>query len=53
MSEKTRKELAKERWDICTSCPRFFKPTGTCKECGCFMRIKTQVKSVECPIGKW
>lgn len=53
MSEISRKEIAKERWDICTQCPRFFKPTGTCKECGCFMRIKTQIPSVKCPIGKW
>ena len=43
----------KHRLDICRSCPRYFNPTGTCKECGCFMTLKTRLKSAECPIGKW
>lgn len=47
------KNFAKTRWLMCLECPRFFKPTGTCKECGCFMRIKTHLASAECPIGKW
>jgi len=41
------------RFNVCLACPRFFKPTGQCKECGCFMRIKTRLKFAECPIGKW
>jgi len=42
-----------ERLNICRECPRLFKPTMQCKECGCFMRIKTRLKSASCPIGKW
>jgi rRNA maturation endonuclease Nob1 len=42
-----------ERWEICKACPRFFAPTGQCKECGCFMRIKTRLPDATCPIGKW
>lgn len=41
------------RLQICKECPRLFKPTMQCKECGCFMRIKTRLKSASCPIGKW
>lgn len=41
------------RLQICRECPRLFKPTMQCKECGCFMRIKTRLKSASCPIGKW
>jgi len=48
-----RPEYAVKRLDICASCDRLFKPTYTCKECGCFMKIKTSLKSAECPLGKW
>jgi len=44
---------ATQRLKICQACPRFFKPTSQCKECGCFMKIKVHLKSAECPIGKW
>jgi hypothetical protein len=41
------------RYNICESCDRFFRLTRTCKECGCFMNIKTNLKNATCPIGKW
>lgn len=41
------------RLNTCKECPSLFKPTMQCKECGCFMRIKTRIKSAQCPIGKW
>jgi len=46
-------EIRKERLDICKSCEYYFKPTGNCKKCGCFMRIKTTLSFTECPIGLW
>lgn len=46
-------DYAAERLAICSECPRLFKPTYTCKECGCFMKVKTHLKAAECPIGKW
>jgi len=46
-------EIRKERLDLCKSCEHYFKPTGTCKKCGCFMRIKTTLAYTECPIGIW
>lgn len=46
-------EIRKERLDICKQCEHYFKPTGTCKKCGCFMRVKTTLSFTECPIGKW
>ena len=52
-AEKDKAPFHEERLNICKECPRFFKPTGTCKECGCFMRVKTRLKSASCPIGKW
>jgi hypothetical protein len=44
---------AEERMAICRECPRLFQPTRTCKECGCFMLVKTKVPVMSCPLGKW
>ena len=46
-------EIRKERLNLCKGCEHYFKPTGTCKKCGCFMRIKTTLAYTECPIGLW
>ena len=48
----TTKEYNK-RIDICKSCEHFFKPTGSCKKCGCFVRIKAKISTLNCPIDKW
>jgi hypothetical protein len=47
------KEKAFERLAICNSCPQLFKPTWTCKSCGCFMKVKGRLSYAECPLGKW
>ena len=47
------KEKAVERLMICKDCPRLFKPTWSCKECGCFMKAKARIESQSCPLGKW
>ncbi len=47
------KEVYKERLDICRSCDEYFKPTGSCKVCGCFMRIKASMGIMECPNEYW
>ena len=49
----TTEEIRNARYDTCLGCERFFKPTKTCRECGCFMTMKTWLKEAECPIGKW
>jgi len=46
-------DLAKERLDICLSCPELIKVTKQCKKCGCFMVAKTKLESAKCPLGKW
>lgn len=42
-----------ERLSICESCDRYKSLTRQCKECGCFMILKTQIKASSCPLGKW
>lgn len=45
--------IAKERYSICQSCDNFNKLTTQCKECSCFMILKTKFQSTTCPINKW
>jgi hypothetical protein len=49
----TTDEIAKMRMDICEACPKLVKLTKQCKECGCFMNLKTKLAGAACPIGKW
>jgi hypothetical protein len=44
---------AKKRYEICKSCPEFFKSTRQCKKCGCVMSIKVHIKEATCPLDKW
>ena len=49
----TTRTIRDSRLDICKGCEELFKPTRTCKQCGCFMALKTWISSSECPLGKW
>jgi len=42
-----------DRLEICKSCVYYFKPTGTCKDCGCFMKIKARLAPMGCGQKKW
>ena len=44
---------SEKRLAICESCPSLIKLTHQCKECGCFMKLKTKLKEATCPLGKW
>lgn len=46
-------EVYEDRIAICKSCVYYFKPTGTCKDCGCFMKIKARLAPMECSQKKW
>jgi hypothetical protein len=45
--------VSEERLNICLGCEHLYKPTKTCKKCGCFMEAKTKLFRSKCPIGKW
>lgn len=45
-------EVISKRISICESCPSFLV-TKQCKECGCFMPIKTKLLYAQCPRGLW
>jgi hypothetical protein len=46
-------ETQKARMDICYPCERYNTTFHTCKECNCYMPMKTWLTNVECPLGKW
>jgi hypothetical protein len=46
-------EIAEERMSICNSCEHLFAITSQCKKCACFVKVKTKLAAVACPIKKW
>jgi hypothetical protein len=46
-------EKSDARYEICKGCPELIKLTKQCKQCGCFMALKTKLEAATCPIGKW
>lgn len=42
-----------KRYDLCIDCPEFIRLTKQCKQCGCFMNLKTRLAAAVCPLGKW
>ena len=47
------KDLYKARLEVCRDCNKYLKATGSCKVCGCFMRIKASIGIMSCPLEKW
>ena len=46
-------EIYEDRIAICKSCVYYFKPTGSCKDCGCFMKVKARLAPMSCSQKKW
>lgn len=46
-------DLIKSRLEICNKCEWLNKRLQKCRQCGCFMKLKSTLKVAECPIGKW
>ena len=42
-----------DRITICKSCDYYFKLTGNCKVCLCFMKVKARIAPQECPKKYW
>ena len=53
VSKRTDKQTYQERYEICKKCPHFSKFWKTCDLWGCFMPLKTKIRWVECPDGRW
>ncbi|MEM1393156.1 MAG: DUF6171 family protein [Cyanobacteria bacterium P01_D01_bin.116] len=42
-----------ERLEICSSCAKYNPEAKRCTVCGCFMLVKANIETSECPDGKW
>jgi hypothetical protein len=47
------KDVIEQRYKTCLECPELIQLTKQCKQCGCFMGLKTKLKGATCPLGKW
>lgn len=44
---------SKIRMKICQSCDKLMSGWNICKECSCFMPLKTRLADSKCPLDKW
>ena len=49
------KDIIDKRLSICKGCEHFIGVTSQCRECGCFMKVKTRLSVSQCPLNppKW
>lgn len=52
-TEYVDEEISNTRFEICKACPRLIQATNQCRECGCFMNLKTKLEKATCPLHKW
>jgi hypothetical protein len=41
------------RLAVCETCDRREPSNETCKECGCYLRVKAWWATQDCPLGRW
>lgn len=46
-------EVGFQRLQTCEGCDKFEHETSRCRECGCYMKSKTQLAAASCPLNKW
>lgn len=46
-------ELSAERLKICEKCPEFARLSRQCRNCGCFLDLKTKLLEASCPLHHW
>ena len=46
-------ENVQKRMEICRNCDKFEPIQERCKQCGCFMKVKTSLRTASCPLNRW
>lgn len=46
-------DRARMRLEVCKRCPAFDAKMKRCRDCGCFMPAKVQLRNAKCPQGRW
>lgn len=52
-TQKTASVESELRFKICKECPELLPITHQCRQCGCFMTLKTKLSAARCPLKKW
>ncbi|MGD1910619.1 MAG: DUF6171 family protein [Rivularia sp. (in: cyanobacteria)] len=47
------KSEVEKRLEICSCCEKYNAQAKRCTVCGCFMLVKANIETSECPDGKW
>lgn len=47
------RSVSRQRLKICEGCDRYREETGQCEICLCYMKLKTTMANMSCPIDKW
>lgn len=47
------KSNVEKRLEICCNCEKYNAEATRCTVCGCFMLVKANIETSECPEGKW
>ena len=50
---RSNKDLIESRLEVCNGCEFLNKRLMKCKQCGCFMKLKTTLHEAKCPLDKW
>ena len=50
---RTPENEVKRRLEICNECPWLNKRMMKCRQCGCYMKLKSTLQLAKCPIGRW
>lgn len=45
--------VAAERLEICEQCDHYIAESGQCDICLCYMKLKTAMANMKCPVDKW
>ena len=53
IDEKEVDKYAIARMEICRKCDQLKVKLPICRQCKCFMPVKTRIKSTSCPLNKW
>ena len=46
-------ETRQKRLSLCRDCQHYEPVKKTCKQCGCFLELKTRYSHQSCPLDKW
>lgn len=41
------------RYLTCSNCDKFYAPTTRCRQCGCTLKVKLNLRTESCPLGYW